>query len=220
MPISVAIVEDSAAWIEELEQVIARDSGLQLTCTCRRMRSALERIPPLAPDVVLMDINLPDGSGIEATARLKDMLPRIEVLIFTVYEDTEEIFKALEAGASGYLLKRSSDVDVLNAIHNLMKGEVPMTGEIARKIIQSFQKKQPIPREYIINENLTRREMDILQALARGLSMKEIGRECSISPGTVNCHLKNIYAKLHVHSRMEAVMKFLGDPHPLTRVQM
>lgn len=210
MPISVAIVEDNAAWTKELEQVLSRDPELKHVCTCRRVRSALQQIPPLAPDVVLMDINLPDGSGIDATAKLKHLLPKVEVLIFTVYEDTDEIFKALEAGASGYLLKRSSDVELLDAIHNMMKGQVPMTGEIARKIIQSFQKPRPIPKEALRNEELTPRETEILQMLARGLSTKEIASQSSISPGTVNTHLKSIYEKLHVHSRMEAVMKFMG----------
>ena len=210
MPITVAIVEDNADWVADIAEVIARDPGLKLLCTCRRMRNALCQIPPLAPDVILMDINLPDGSGIQATAKLKQMLPRTEVLIFTVYEDSREIFQALEAGASGYLLKRSATSELLNAIHNLMKGEVPMTADIARKIIKSFQKKQPIPSERIQDGALTSRELEILQMLARGLSTKEIARECSISFTTANSHLKNIYHKLHVHTRVEAVMKFMS----------
>jgi DNA-binding NarL/FixJ family response regulator len=207
--VSVAIVEDNADWAKDIARIIERTPDLKLACMCRRMRSALAQIPPLAPDVILMDINLPDGSGIEATAKLKHLLPKTEVLIFTVYEDTDEIYKALQAGASGYLLKRSSAGDLVTAIRNLMRGEVPMTGEIARKILQFFKKKQPIARERIKDENLTPREVEILQMLARGLPTKEIARECFISPGTVNVHLNNIYEKLHVHSRMEAVMKFL-----------
>lgn len=211
MSISVAIVEDSADWTKEMGQVITEAPDLKLSCICRSVRTALAQIPAAAPDVVLMDINLPDGSGIDATAQLKKIVPKTEFLIFTVYEDTEEIFKALEAGASGYLLKRSTSTELVSAIRNLMKGEVPMTGEIARKIIQSFQKKDapaaPVGNKY--EGTLTPREQDILQMLARGLPTKEIAAQCSISAGTVSCHLKKIYEKLHVHSRTEAVLKYL-----------
>ncbi len=210
MPIKIAIVEDKSEIAEEISRIISRAPDMQLMCVCRNYRSALARIPAASPDVVIMDINLPDGSGIQATGHLKRLLPRVEVLILTIYEETDEIFKALEAGASGYLLKRSSSDELLSAIRNLLQGEVPMTGEIARKVIQFFQKTKPVRANRSIDEPLTLREIEILQMAARGLSAKEIASACSIGVQTVNSHLRSIYDKLHVHSRIEAVNKYFG----------
>ncbi|OAM89051.1 response regulator transcription factor [Termitidicoccus mucosus] len=211
MPISVAIVEDNSDLAEEITQIITDAPDLQLACCCRNVRAALSRIPAAEPDVVIMDINLPDGSGIEATARLKQQLPRTEVMIFTIYEDSDEIFHALEAGASGYLLKRAPTDELLRSIRDIMDGNVPMTSEVARKVIQSFQKKRM--GSQVVNataDRLTPRETDILELLAKGFPSKEIASLRCISVQTVNSHLKNIYDKLHVHSRTEAVIKYLG----------
>ncbi|OAM90435.1 response regulator transcription factor [Termitidicoccus mucosus] len=209
MPITIAIVEDDADIADEISKLIAETLDFKLSCVCRNVRSALERIPAAAPDVVIMDINLPDGSGIQATAQLKRLIPRTEVMIFTIYENTEDIYQALEAGASGYLLKRSSSTVIVTSIRNLMKGEVPMTAAIARKVIQSFQKKEQPAQANPGMSKLTPREMDILQLLAKGHPTKEIASQRFISIDTVNTHLRKIYEKLHVHSRAEAILKFL-----------
>jgi DNA-binding NarL/FixJ family response regulator len=203
MAITVAIVEDDAGICEELSQTIAEDPGCACVCVCRNIQTALRKIPPLAPDVVIMDIRLPDGSGIDCTAQLKRRLPQTQIMMFTIYEDTEQIYKALEAGASGYLLKRTAAEGLLNAIRSIKQGGVPMTGEVARKVIRSFR------REYPTFERLTQREDEILQLLAKGFLSREIALQLSISLETVNSHLKHIYNKLHVRSRTEAVIKYL-----------
>lgn len=208
-PISIAIVEDDADLADEIVEIVNDTPDFKLVCCCRNMTSALETIPPLKPDVVIMDINLPDGSGIQATEKLKRIIPGTEVMIFTIYENTEDIFQALKAGANGYLLKRSTYEEIVTAIRNLMKGEVPMTGEIARKVMQSFRMPQPVEKESPAKSKLTPRETEILQLLAKGHTTKDIARECSISFDTVHTHLKNIYEKLRVHTRTEAVVKFL-----------
>jgi DNA-binding NarL/FixJ family response regulator len=203
MAITVAIVEDNAGICEELSQTIGEDPGCACVCVCRNIQTALRKIPPLAPDVVIMDIRLPDGSGIECTAQLKRLLPQTQIMMFTIYEDTEQIYKALEAGASGYLLKRTAAEGLLNAIREIKQGGVPMTGEVARKVVRSFRRDGPMV------ERLTPREEEILQHLAKGFLSKEIALQLSISLETVNSHLKHIYNKLHVRSRTEAVIKYL-----------
>jgi len=204
--ISVALIEDDSGITEEVEKLIGEDAGCSLVCSCRNVQTALAQVPHADPDVVLVDINLPDGSGIDATARLKRILPRSEFMMFTVYEDSEEIFRALEAGASGYLLKRTAPEKLIESIHEVRNGGVPMTGEVARRVVRSFRKK-PVRRETI--EHLTKREEEILELLAKGYLYKEIAERLSISAGTVNSHLKNVYSKLHVRSRTEAVLKYL-----------
>lgn len=203
MRTTIAIVEDNAGIAAELEQMIAEHPEYTCIAVCRNMQTALRKIPALRPDVIIMDIKLPDGSGIEAVARIKRILPDTQIMMFTIFEDAEAIFKALEAGANGYLLKRSSPEALLRAIGEIKEGGVPMTGEIARKVIQSFRKK---PEK---TEALTTREEEILQLLAKGLLSKEIAHQLTISVETVNSHLKHIYEKLHVRSRTEAVIKYL-----------
>lgn len=203
MAISIAIVEDNAGIGEELQQIITEDPSCRCVCVCRNLQTALRDIPSLLPDVIIMDIHLPDGSGIDATLRLKRLLPRSEILIYTVYEESEEIFRALEAGASGYLLKETAPEEILRGIHEIKRGGVPMNGEVARKVIQSFRRQPPRA------EPLTEREEEILRLLARGHVTKEIAELLSISAETVKSHLKHIYGKLHVRSRTEAVIKYL-----------
>ena len=205
MATKVALVEDNAGICEELEQIIAEQQPA-LTCVgvCRNFRTALQKIPLLMPDVIIMDIQLPDGSGIEATAKLKRQLPDTQIIMFTVHEDSELIYKALEAGASGYLLKRTAAQNLVKAIQEVKAGGVPMTGEVARKVIASFRKPAAPP-----NETLTRREEEIMQLLVVGCLSKEIADKLSIGLETVNSHLKHIYEKLHVRSRTEAVVKYL-----------
>jgi len=204
MATKVALVEDNAGICEELEQIISEQPSLTCVGVCRNLRTALQKIPLLAPDVIIMDIQLPDGTGIEATSRLKRLLPDTQIIMFTVHEDTEQIFKALEAGANGYLLKRTAAQGLVRAIQEVREGGVPMTGEVARKVIQSFRKPDVGP-----GEKLTRREEEIMQLLVVGCLSKEIADKLSIGLETVNSHLKHIYEKLHVRSRTEAVVKYL-----------
>lgn len=205
MRINVAIVEDSAGICEELTHIISSTPDLSCVCVCRNAESALQRIPLAAPDVVIMDIHLPGSSGIQCTARLKRVLPEVQVLMFTIYDDTDQIVRALEAGASGYLLKSTPPAEIVAAIRDVRNYGAPMSREVARKLIQSFHR----PAEATAaTEPLTSREEEILRLLTEGLLYKEIGDRLTIKLDTVGTHLKNIYRKLHVRSRTEAVMKF------------
>jgi DNA-binding NarL/FixJ family response regulator len=208
--ISVAIVEDDTDIAGEIATIIAATPDMTVCCACANARTALVRIPPLAPDVVLMDINLPDGSGIGVTAKLKRLLPRTQVMIFTIYEDAAEIFSALKAGASGYLLKRAPPAALHDAIRDIMRGGVPMSGIVARKIISHFQEDRVAFSDD--NARLTPRETEILDLLAQGFSSKEIAARAFIGIQTVNTHLQHIYDKLHVRSRTEAVLKYMNKP--------
>jgi len=201
--ISVAIVEDNAGICEELEQILREDGGFTCVAVCRNLQTALRKIPPLAPDIIILDIQLPDGSGLEGLTRIKRVLPRTQVLMFTIYDDQEQIFRALEAGAGGYLLKNSKPELILRSLREIINGGAPMTGEVARKVIQSFRK-GPLQEE-----RLTPREEEILQLLSKGHVTKEIARVLEISVDTVNSHLKHIYEKLNVRTRTEAVIKYL-----------
>ena len=153
-----------------------------------------------------MDIHLPNLSGVDCTRKLKEICPSVRILILTVYEDNERIFGALKAGASGYLLKRADPADILRAIQEVNQGGAPMSSQIACRVVESFRETAPDPRK---NEKLSHREEEILQALCKGYSSKEISEHFSISITTVNTHLHHIYEKLHVRSRTEAVLKFL-----------
>lgn len=198
----IAIVEDNPDIRDSLKEWINRASGFECVCACPDAKTALEQVPRLKPDVVLMDIRLPDESGIVCTPRLKSLLPDLQVIVLTVYRDRDLLFQALKAGASGYLLKRSKPTEVLNAIREVLSGGAPMTGEIARMVIETFQR----PR--IEGENspeLSERENEILRLMAKGFGNKEIGVKLDISYYTVRAHLRKIYEKLHVHGRSEAV---------------
>ena len=207
MPISVAIVEDNAEVRRNLSRYIDEAPGFRCACACGSAEEALRAIPPSPPDVVLMDIQLPGKSGIACTAALKAALPSVPVMMLTVYEDEDAIFNALRAGASGYLLKRSAPAKLLEAITELHRGGAPMTSEIARKVIESFHPAKPA---LCPKDKLTAREEEILQCLAKGYVTKEIADKLDVSYDTVRFHLKHIYDKLHVHSRTEAVIKYLG----------
>jgi DNA-binding NarL/FixJ family response regulator len=207
MAISVAIVEDNPEVRRNLSRYIGGAPGFRCACACASAEEALRVIPQSPPDVVLMDIQLPRMSGIACTASLKNALPSVPVMMLTVYEDTDAIFNALKAGASGYLLKRSDPAKVLEALTELHHGGAPMTAEIARKVIESFHRaKATAPPQ----DELTSREEEILDHLAKGFVTKEIADKLAISPATVRFHLRHIYDKLHVHSRVEAVIKYLG----------
>jgi len=207
MSIAVAIVEDNPEIRRNLSRYIGEAPGFRCACACASGEEALRVIPQTPPDVVLMDIQMPGMSGIACTAALKKLLPSVPVMMLTVYEDNDAIFNALAAGASGYLLKRSAPAKLLEAIKELHHGGAPMTSEIARRVIASFPKAKPDSHP---QDELTAREDEILQCLAKGYVTKEIADKLSVSYDTVRYHLKHIYDKLHVHSRTEAVIKYLG----------
>ena len=205
---TVALVEDSAPMRRNLERMLRRAPGVRCACACGTAEEALEQIPRSQPDVVLMDINLPGVSGIECTARLKQQMPAMQVIMLTVYEDTNTIFSALKAGACGYLLTRSSPGEILDAVTTVRNGGAPMTSEIARKIVMTFQSPAPSSGDAA---TLSGRELEILELLSQGKVSKEIADRLSISYHTVRVHLKHIYEKLHVRSGAEAMVKFMAE---------
>jgi DNA-binding NarL/FixJ family response regulator len=207
MSISVAIVEDNPEIRRNLSRYIDEAPGFRCACACASGEEALRVIPQLPPDVVLMDIQMPGMSGIACTASLKEKLPSVPVMMLTVYDDNDAIFNALKAGASGYLLKRSAPAKLLESIKELHRGGAPMTSEIARKVIRSFHHAKPPGHP---QDKLTAREQEILERLAKGYVAKEIADQLAITYATVRFHLRNIYDKLHVHTRTEAVLKHLG----------
>ena len=174
--------------------------------TCGSAEEALKEMQQFQPDVVLMDINLPGISGIECTARLKEQMPRVQILVVTVHADNGRVFSALRAGASGYLLKRTGAAELLGAIQDVMVGGAPMTGEIARKVIASFRRPAPVTIE---DARLTPREEEILVLLTQGYANKEIADLLAVSFDTVRTHVCHVYEKLHVRSRTEAATKYL-----------
>ena len=176
-------------------------------CTCASGEEALRRLPEEQVDVVLMDIRLPRMSGIACTARLRPLIPQTQILILTVSADSDTIFRALEAGADGYLLKRCSPEDLQAAVLEVLNGGVPMTSEIARRVISSFRRE---PAKNTAVTRLTPREEEILTLLSKGFVNKEIAVKLGVTYETVRDHLKNIYEKLHVHTRGEAVARFKG----------
>lgn len=207
----VAIVEDKSALAASLREVL--DSSDQ--CRCAGVwttgEDALRKVAATRPDVILMDINLPGISGIEATARIKYYLPEIRVIMLTIYRDHDKIFAALKAGASGYLLKRASPTDVRDAIQDVLTGGAPMSAEIARRVVEAFH--HPSPKRTDEN-SLSPRESEILHHLSEGLVNKEIAARLDISVETVRVHVKHIYEKLHVRSRVEAAMKYRDTKEP------
>ena len=203
----IAIVEDNRTIRESLAEFVQEDPDCRCVCTCATGREALAMIPKHQPDIVLMDIQLPDISGIECTAQLKQLMPSVQIIMVTVYEDTERIFKALRAGASGYLLKRCTPDELISAIREVRQGGAPMSREIARKVIVSFQEPVAIAAEV---EGLSPREREILELLATGFPNKQIAARVGLTDGTVRWHLRHVYHKLHVRSRTEAALKFLS----------
>lgn len=211
MPITLAIVEDSAAFQTRLRDFINATEDFKCVCTCGTVAAALAEVPAHAPDIVLMDLQLPDGSGVDCTFKLKTKLPDTEFMIFTVHADSEQIFDALKAGASGYLLKRTPPAEMLAAIRDLHRGGSPMSNEIARKVVQSFRKpERPAAGSNPEVEALSPRQLEILQLLAQGNTVKEIADQLRLSVETVRSYVKVVYQKLHVRSRTEALLKYLG----------
>ena len=206
--ISVAVVEDNPGLRRSLQRLLAHAPGMKCVGAWESAELALVQLPALMPEVVLIDINLPGASGIEATARVKALSPNTQVVMVTVYEDTDSIFRALKAGACGYLLKRASSNEIIEAIRDVRTGGSPMTSEIARKVVRAFQGPPP---EHAASAVLSAREREILEMLSQGFVNKEIADKLSISYQTVKVHMKHIYEKLHVRSRTEALIKFIAD---------
>lgn len=204
----ISIVEDDEEIRAHLVRLVAKAKDFLLVSDHGNGEAALEAVPREKPDVVLMDIHLPGMSGIESTRALKQRLPELQVLILTVYEDSEMIFESLKAGASGYLLKRTPSAKLLEAIREVHKGGSPMSSHIARRVVQYFNENRDRPPEIA---QLTERERSVLELLARGQLYKEIADSLGMSIDTVRKHLQNTYHKLHVHTRTEAVVKFLGN---------
>ncbi len=209
MPVRVSIIEDDEPLRRIFSSWLRRAPELEVVGEYAEAECALAGLPADKPDVVLADINLPGMNGIECVRRLKEVLPQTQFMILTVYEDPEKIFSALEAGATGYLLKRTTEPELLAAIADIRQGGSPMTSAIARMVVQSFQKRSP-GRGTGEAAQLSPREKEILDLLARGYLYKEIAEKLKISVPTVNAHVRNMYEKLHVHSRSQAVAKYFG----------
>ena len=205
---SVGVVEDNPGLRRSPTRLISHAPAMRCIGSWPEGQSALCEMPALKPDVVLMDINMPGMSGIECTEQLKQLCPNTQVIMVTVYEDADSVFRALQAGACGYLLKRASSAEILDAISEVRGGGAPMTSEIARKVVHAFQK-PAAPAGATVE--LSQREQEILQLLSKGFANKEIADQLSISYQTVKVHVKHIYEKLHVRSRSEALMKFVSD---------
>jgi len=207
MPITVSIVEDQEPLRNTLARVLNRAEGFKCISHFGSAEEAIKEIPKNPPELVLMDINLPGLNGVECVRQLKEKLPKLVILMLTVYEDTENIFNALAAGAAGYMLKRTPRSELLDAIKEAQRGGSPMTTHIARLVVQSFQKPVQAPDPGL--ENLSPREQEVLDCLAQGLIYKEIADKIGISYETVHTYIRRIYEKLQVRTRTEAVARFL-----------
>jgi DNA-binding NarL/FixJ family response regulator len=210
MNISVAIVEDNHDIRNALEQIIDSAEGYTLSCSCVNGEDALIKLPIFLPNVVLMDIHLGGINGIDVVRELKTSCPEMLFMMCTIYEDDEKIFEALNAGASGYIIKKTAPAKMLEAIKELYEGGAPMSSQIARKVVSAFQSKPANSNQGNSLDVLTKREKEILEMLSKGLIYKEISDQLNISSETVRKHVYNVYAKLHVTNRVEAVNKFFG----------
>jgi DNA-binding NarL/FixJ family response regulator len=203
---TVAVVEDQPEIRESWAQLIGSFPDFCCVQTCATGEEAVREIPGVRPDVVLMDIFLPRMSGIECTARLKSLLPDTQIVMLTAMADEELIFLALEAGADGYLLKRTKPADLRTALLDVLQGGAPMTSQIARRVVRYFRQKSKLVDEGV---RLSPREEELLTYLSKGYSNKEIAEKLGLSVDTISTYLKNIYKKMHVHSRAEAVARYL-----------
>ena len=207
MKIKVGIVEDDREVRENWVKVLNAHPKLKCVAACESGETALKQFTDCRPDVILMDINLPGMSGIQSTALLKEFLPKTHVLMVTIYSNNNSIFDALQAGASGYILKNNSSAEVIRSIIEVVEGGAPMTGKIARRVIEVFRK--PASKD-LAKAQLTIREKEILQLIAKGYANKEIASQLDVGVSTVRTHIEHIYEKLHVHCRTEAAAKYLG----------
>jgi len=204
--ISVSIVDDEKELRDSIAAFVNGSNGFRCLSVYSNAEAALKGLPNDRPDVVLMDINMAGMSGIECVERLKAIAPEMQIVMLTVYEDTDKIFKALSAGATGYLLKRLSPAKLLHAIREVHAGGSPMSASIARKVVASFQRTAPVGEK---QAHLSPREQAVLECLAKGLTYKQIADQLGISIDTIRTYLRRIYEKLHVQSRTEAVARYL-----------
>ena len=208
MSIKVAIIEDARGTRESLKELISRATGMSCAGAYANAEDAIEEIPTAGPDVVLVDINLPGMSGVQCVSHLKQRQPKLQLLILTTYEESDLIFDSLRAGAAGYLLKNMRPAEIIQAVEQVHAGGSPMSMNIARKVVTYFQNGRQPSSDV---EKLTKREQEILSLLAKGYLYKEIADQLSISLSTVRAHLHTVYEKLHVHSRTQAVVKYLQE---------
>jgi DNA-binding NarL/FixJ family response regulator len=203
--ITVSIVDDEKQLCQSIATFVNGSPGFRCASTYHSAEAALKSLPAEKPDVVLMDIHMAGMNGIECVRRLKEIMPKVQIVMLTVYEDTEQIFEALSAGASGYMLKRLTPTRLLEAIRDVHEGGSPMSGSIARKVVASF-KKRPVAEKDL---NLSSREEMVLDCLAKGLTYKQTADQLGIRITTIRSYLRRIYEKLQVQSRTEAVVKYL-----------
>ena len=204
MSISLAIVEDLDEVRESLHQFISLNKEFKVLDTFRTAEEALYELPLIKPDIVIMDINLPGVNGIDCIKEVKNKIPKTQFMMFTVYENDEKVFESLKAGASGYLLKNTGLLQLVEALKELYNGGSPMSANIARKLVTVFREQE---KKFDNVESLSQRENEILQLLSKGLLYKEIAEQLSISVNTVRQHIHKIYEKLHVQNRTEAINK-------------
>lgn len=206
-PCSISIVEDNLPLAEELQALFDSQPDMVVLDAFPSAEEALHALPSRTPDVLVVDIRLPGMSGVELISVLKPRLPGLPILVLTMYEESDLIFDALKAGASGYLLKRAASEELCDAVRQIQRGGSPMSPSIARKVVDSFRAPAPPEPDGV---HLSPREQEILGLLANGALYKEIASDLGISLDTVRTHLRRIYEKLHVHTRTEAVVKYLG----------
>lgn len=209
MAITTVIVEDLQEVADGLTAFLNKDPDIQLLSSFRTAEAAEIELPLLNPDIVIMDINLPGMTGIECVRKIKAIAPSIQFMMFTVYENNEQVFEALKAGASGYLLKKTPPLQIIEAIKELHQGGSPMSASIARKLVNVFQD-QNVRSNEGAGAVLSTREKEVLELTAKGLLYKEIAEQLGISFGTVRQHLYRIYEKLHVQNKTEAINKVFG----------
>lgn len=206
--ISVSIVEDNAKLLKALSILIDSSPDLRVQSLHADAEDALEKLPSAPPDIVLMDINLPGISGIDCVAALVQRLPQVRIVMLTAFENSDDIFASLSAGAHGYLLKSTEPEQLLDSIREVASGGSPISGSVARKIVEFFRVKPVKPEAASL---ISPREEEVLRLLADGCPYKQIADTMQLSMGTVRTYIERIYTKLHVHSRTEAVMKYFGE---------
>jgi DNA-binding NarL/FixJ family response regulator len=207
MNILISIVEDDRKVRESLAHLINKSPGFRCVSQHASAEIALVEIPKIKPDVILMDINLGAMTGVECVRKLKPVMAGTQIIMLTVYQNTEHIFDALAAGASGYMLKQTKPDELLDAIRDVHSGGSPMSGHIARKVVQSFQQQAPQDE----TQSLSPREAQVIELLAKGYLYKEVADTMGVTYATIHTHIRHIYEKLHVRSRTEAVVKHLGQ---------
>lgn len=205
--IGVVVVEDDAQVRRSLVGILAREAGVTCVGEFANAEDALRMIPALKPKVILMDVNLPGMDGVTCVRHLSELVPNAQIIMLTVYDNTEAIFNSLAAGASGYLLKPVTAAQLLGAVKDVFAGGAPMTSNIVRKVVQTFKKPATGDKE---TESLSPREQEVLDLLSKGYLYKEIADQLNVSYGTVHTYIERVYKKLHVRGRAQAVAKYLG----------